>query len=101
VATNKLYLRIYQVVKRIPYGKVVTYGMIAKKLKTSPRVVGNALHHNPNPFQIPCHRLVSSDGAIAQNYAFGGAKKQRERLLKEGVKFKDKLRVDIKYYRST
>ena len=84
--------RVYQLVKLIPKGKVTTYGEIAKKLKISPRTVGWTLHANKNP-EIPCHRVVSKNGKIAKNYAFGGAKAQREKLISEGVKFKDKNHI--------
>lgn len=54
--------RIYREVSRIPYGATMTYGEIASRVGTSPRVVGRALSHNPTPLLIPCHRVVSTRG---------------------------------------
>lgn len=86
---------IYNRVKEIPKGKVVSYGAIAKDLGTNPRIVGFALHANNNK-NIPCHRVVSKEGRLAVNYAFGGIDKQRKKLKNEGVMFKDDIHVDLK-----
>ena len=58
--------KVYDIVKQIPYGKVITYSQIAEKLgnKKLARVVGNILHKNPNENQIPCYKVVSSKGHI-------------------------------------
>jgi len=53
-----IYGRIYQEVRKVPYGETVTYGEIAGKVATSPRVVGQAMRRNPTPLVIPCHRIV-------------------------------------------
>jgi methylated-DNA-protein-cysteine methyltransferase-like protein len=79
---------VYKQVKRIPYGKVTTYGDIAKKLGISnPRVVGYALHVNKDPDNIPCHRVVNKTGEPAKGYAFGGLGVQEKLLKSEGVAF--------------
>ncbi|MBI5071681.1 MGMT family protein [Candidatus Falkowbacteria bacterium] len=70
--------------KKIPRGKVATYGEIARILKTSPRAVGQALHANHCPIKIPCHRVVKSDGSLG-GYS-GGVRKKLELLKKEGIK---------------
>lgn len=77
---------VYQVVSHIPSGKVTTYGRIAKAcgMKSS-REVGKILHENTDPKNIPCHRVIKSDGSIATGYAFGGKMKQIEKLRGEGV----------------
>ncbi|MDH7594203.1 MAG: methylated-DNA--[protein]-cysteine S-methyltransferase [Methanomicrobiales archaeon] len=54
--------RVYREVCRVPYGSTATYGEIASKVGTSPRVVGRALAHNPTPLIIPCHRIISAHG---------------------------------------
>lgn len=77
--------KIYYAVSQIPSGKVTTYGAIAKAINTSPRIVGNALHKNPDPSRIPCHRVVNRRGELAQNFAFGGCDGQAKRLRSEGV----------------
>jgi len=79
---------IYQVVRRIPRGKVATYGQIAR-LAGNPRwarVVGYALHGNPEPETIPCHRVVNRLGAVSSAFAFGGENMQIALLEGEGVK---------------
>jgi O-6-methylguanine DNA methyltransferase len=78
---------VYQVVMKIPRGKVSTYGKIAKTLGIGARQVGYILHRNENPKVVPCHRVVKSGGEIASGYAFGGQGKQQEILMVEGVRF--------------
>lgn len=88
--------KVYELVARIPKGKVATYGQIAKYLQIkSPRMVGKILHQNKNPQHIPCHRVVFADGKLSHAYAFGGYEKQKEKLMQEGVLFKGD-KVDIK-----
>ena len=82
-----IFLRIYEEVKKVQKGKVVTYGEIARKTGTTPRVVGFALHANPDPKNIPCHRVVFKDGSLSKGYVFGGEGKQKYTLEKEGVNF--------------
>lgn len=84
---------VYRLVKQIPKGRVTTYGTIAKRLNISPRVVGLALHLNPDGKDTPCHRVVNRNGHLATNFAFGGFEEQRKRLSKEGVKFRDATHV--------
>lgn len=88
--------RIYQVVQKIPQGKVMTYGQIARIANVAtPRVVGFALHVNPDSDLTPCHRVVFADGSLTPGYAFGGEDVQKEKLEKEGVKFLKNGKVDL------
>jgi methylated-DNA-protein-cysteine methyltransferase-like protein len=88
--------RVYQIVRKIPEGKVMTYGQIAAKIGTKDaRRVGHALHANKEGSGVPCHRVVNKDGRLAPSYAFGGYHEQRNRLIAEGVKFIDELHVDL------
>lgn len=91
--------RIYEVVKKIPKGKVATYGKVAELSgdKKMARAVGNALHKNPDPDNIPCHRVVNAKGELASAFVFGGEGVQAKRLLDEGVKVIDG-RVDLSIY---
>ena len=91
--------RIYDVVKQIPYGKVATYGQVAALAgnKKWSRVVGYALHANPDPENIPCYRVVNRFGDVSKAFAFGGENKQIELLEAEGIKVIDG-RVAIKKY---
>ncbi len=92
--------KIYEVVKRIPKGSVATYGQVAT-LCGNPRwarVVGYALHVNPQPGVIPCHRVVNREGSVAPGFAFGGEGVQRQMLENEGVRFLSDGRVDLSRY---
>ena len=92
--------KIYEVVKSIPEGKVATYGLVAA-LAGNPRwsrVVGYALHVNPEPGGIPCHRVVNREGRLAPSFAFGGEDAQRQLLSAEGITFEPDGRVDLKKY---
>ena len=92
--------RIYEVVKSIPKGKVAIYGQVAT-LSGNPRlarVVGYALHNNPDPEKIPCYRVVNREGKVAESFVFGGGKAQRELLEKEGIVFEENGTIDLKKY---
>lgn len=92
--------RIYEVVCTIPEGRVATYGQVAL-LAGNPRwarVVGYALHNNPAPGKIPCHRVVNREGRVADAFAFGGGNAQRELLEKEGVTFRADGSIDLSVY---
>ncbi len=92
--------KIYEVVKSIPKGKVATYGQVAL-LAGNPRwarVVGYALHQNPAPGVIPCHRVVNHEGKVATSFAFGGGETQREMLEKEGIVFERDGHIDLFKY---
>lgn len=93
---SSTYRRIYLAVQSVPKGSVSTYGDIAHIAKTSARVVGRALHHNPDPKTIPCHRIVFANGQLANAFAFGGASAQRKRLISEGVLFNEHNTVSLK-----
>lgn len=92
--------QVYAYLKTIPKGKVTTYGRIALSLgnKNYARAVGNILHNNPDPSQIPCHRVVNSKGKVAENYAFGGGQAQRRCLEREGIVFERDGSVDLRKY---
>lgn len=87
--------RIYEVVKKIPQGKVMTYGEVARLANVAtPRVVGFALHVNKDPKNIPCHRVVFADGSLAKGYVFGGEGEQKKKLIEEGIVFSKNGKVD-------
>lgn len=91
---------IYEQVKKIPRGKVATYGQIAM-LAGNPRwarAVGYALHANPDPDSIPCYRVLNRFGGLAPAFAFGGAEKQAELLRADGVEVRDDGTVDLEKY---
>ena len=91
---------VYQTVKQIPYGKVMSYGAIAALLgnKRKARQVGWALHVNPSPNEIPCYRVVDRFGNVSSAFAFGGGNMQRQLLENEGVRFDENGRVKKEYF---
>ena len=91
--------RIYDAVKKIPKGKVATYGQVAT-LAGNPkmsRAVGNALHKNPDPAGIPCYRVVNAKGELSGEFAFGGPGAQQKMLEADGIEVVDG-KVDLKKY---
>lgn len=92
--------KIYEAVRKIPRGKVATYGQIAAMAgdpKMS-RAVGNALHKNPDPEGIPCYRIVNAQGKLAEAFVFGGVNVQKKLLEADGIEVVDG-RVDLAKYR--
>lgn len=91
--------RIYEAVKKIPRGKVTTYGQVAEMAgnKKMARAVGNALHKNPDSEKIPCYRVVNAKGELAGEFAFGGEGAQAKLLQADGIAVVDG-RVDLKIY---
>lgn len=91
--------RIYEAVKRIPKGKVATYAQIAEMAgdRKMARAVGNALHKNPDPENIPCFRVVNSKGECSGSFAFGGLDEQAKRLREDGIEVVNN-KVDLEKY---
>lgn len=91
--------RIYEAVKKIPKGKVATYGQIAELAgdKKMSRAVGNALHKNPDPENIPCYRIVNAKGELSGAFAFGGMGRQQKLLEEDGIKVLNG-KVDLNKY---
>ncbi len=91
---------VYEAVKQIPRGKVASYGQIAMVCGSprASRAVGRALHINPEPGVIPCHRVVNSAGRLAPAFAFGGTDAQAILLISEGIPVSSGY-VDMKKYR--
>lgn len=91
--------KVYEIVARIPKGKVATYGIIARLSRVgNPRIVGSLLHMNPDPKRIPCHRVVNAQGKLAKHFVFGGRKVQTRRLQQEGISVDDESSVDLDKY---
>ena len=79
--------KVYDIVRKIPKGYVITYGQIAELIDNpkASRAVGNALHSNPDPIKVPCYKVVNSKGQLANKYRYGGIKKQKEFLEKDEI----------------
>ena len=100
-ATPDSRLRIYKTVKRIPRGRVATYGQIAtlSGLDGHARQVGYALHSLPDRSDIPWHRVINAKGEISPRSAGDSHELQRMLLEEEGVEFSLDGRVDLKTFR--
>lgn len=97
--TKNSYHKIYEIVKQIPKGCVATYGQVAA-LAGNPRwarVVGYALHVNPDPEGIPCYRVVNREGRLSDAFAFGGVNQQKELLEQDGIEVVEN-HVDLSVY---
>jgi methylated-DNA-protein-cysteine methyltransferase-like protein len=86
--------KVYAVVRRIPRGKVASYGMVALLAGRmgAARAVGRAMRGVPRELKLPCHRVIKSDGSLTEA-VFGG--RQRGLLKREGVAFRKDGRVDM------
>mgnify|MGYP001489111439 CR=1 FL=1 len=98
---TEFYDKVYKVCKKVPKGKVTTYGAIARKLGSKAyRAVGRAMNQNPNGLlrckgknMVPCHRVVGSSGSLV---GFAHGLKAKARLLrKEGIKIKNNKIIDF------
>ena len=93
--------RVYEILKKVPKGRVSTYSNVARALNTKAyRAVGNALNKNPRPGtrknQVPCHRVVKSSGEVG---GFATGKENKIKLLKkEGIKI-EKEKIDLEKYK--
>lgn len=90
---------VYDLLQKIPKGKVTTYGDLARALgnHSASRIIGRILGQNPNPILVPCHRVVMSDGKLG-GYRYG-INKKKELLEKEGLSFTDEVISDFKNIR--
>lgn len=87
---------VYQELKKVPHGRVTTYGALARAVgrPRMSRFVGYALHGNPDPDNIPCHRVVNREGCLSGAFAFGGIEAQKMLLMAEGIPVNDDNRVE-------
>ena len=90
---------VYEYLRQIPRGKVVTYGQIAEYLgnKNLARTVGNILHTNPDGDWYPCYKVVNAEGRLSEQYAFGGAESQKRKLKADGIEVEGK-KVKLSLY---
>lgn len=85
--------KVYEIVRKIPEGETMTYGQIAKILKSSPRAVGQALKMNPYAPIVPCHRVIHTDGRIGGYSGIRDSEKKISMLKKEGIKIKEGVKI--------
>jgi methylated-DNA-protein-cysteine methyltransferase-like protein len=95
------YSRIYKIVRRIPRGRVATYGQIAElaEMEGRSRQVGYALHRLPASIDIPWHRVVNARGEVSPRSGGDSHELQRLLLESEGIRFDARGRIDLKKYR--
>ena len=92
--------RVYEIVARIPFGRVTTYGRIAEAIGSvrGARMVGWALTAVPPELDLPCHRVVNRVGFLSGGWHFGHPDVMRELLAREGVGFVDEYQVDLRRF---
>ena len=97
MAESSAYQRIYAVVRRIPRGKVATYGQVARlaRLPGRARQVGYAMHALPAGTRVPWQRVVNAQGKVSRRRVPGAELTQRMLLLREGVRFGDNSRISL------
>lgn len=97
---DNFFERVYQIVKQIPYGKITTYGAIAKVLGSpqSARMVGWALNASHGNSDIPAHRVVNRSGLLTGKHHFQGKNLMQQLLENEGVVIVDNKIVDMQRY---
>lgn len=91
MTNTDFFSRVYDVVKQIPYGKITTYGAIAKKIGApkSARMVGYALNASSMQDDVPAHRVVNRKGLLTGKHHFQGTNLMQQLLESEGIKVKD------------
>ena len=101
MSEGSFFSSVYEYLRTVPAGKVVTYGQVAAAIGAPrcARQVGWALHCNPQPGVIPCHRVVFSNGSVCTGFAFGGKEVQKAMLEEEGVEVSPDYKIDLKKYR--
>ena len=92
--------RVYNVVKRIPYGKVTTYGSIAKHLGSSrsARTVGWAMNNSHQFNNVPAHRVVNRNGILTGKHHFSGSNLMKQLLENEGINIENDKIIDFERY---
>jgi methylated-DNA-protein-cysteine methyltransferase-like protein len=97
---NRFFEQVYQVVRRIPPGKVATYGQVARILgkPRGARTVGWALHSMPEDSNVPWQRVINARGIITLDAHGPGGAIQRALLEVEGIVFDERGRIDLEVY---
>jgi len=98
---SRTYQKIYRAVRRIPHGRVSTYGDVAERagLEGQARQVGYALHALPSGSGVPWHRVVNARGEISLRRGSDSHELQRLLLEAEGIRFDEQGRIDLTHYR--
>ena len=96
--SSNFFERVYEVAKQIPYGRVTTYGAIAKAIGAakSARMVGYAMNGASEREDVPAHRVVNRKGVLTGKHHFAGTHLMQQLLESEGIKVKDDQIQDFK-----
>src|SRR6478736_7707785 len=99
-SNDNFFERVYDIVRQIPYGKVTSYGAIAKALGAvrSARMVGWALNASHIKEDVPAHRVVNRKGLLTGKHHFEGTNLMQQLLESEGIKVIDNQIVDFERY---
>lgn len=97
---DNFFERVYAIARQIPYGRVTSYGAIAKCLGTarSARMVGWAMNASHNHDDVPAHRVVNRKGLLTGKHHFDGTNLMQQLLESEGVKIVDNQIVNLEKY---
>ena len=97
---SDFYTKVYEVVRRIPYGRVTSYGAIANYLgmARSARMVGYAMNTSHSMEDIPAHRVVNRNGVLTGKMHFSGVNLMQQLLESEGIEIKDNKIVNFEDY---
>jgi len=95
---NRLYDRIYALVRQVPQGRVTTYGALAQQVDCTARTVGFAMASLPPGHDVPWQRVVNSQGRVSPRAEGDGSQVQKLLLEKEGVRFDERQRVNLEKY---
>jgi methylated-DNA-protein-cysteine methyltransferase-like protein len=95
--SSSLHQRIYEIIRRVPSGRVATYGQVASLagLPGHARLVGYALHNLPDNSDVPWHRVVNAGGGISLDREYGAGTLQRSLLEAEGIRFNSHDKIDL------
>ncbi|QQG38989.1 MAG: MGMT family protein [Candidatus Woesearchaeota archaeon] len=90
--------KVYLQLKKVPIGKVVTYKILAHSINSKAyRAIGSFMRTNKDPVNLPCFKVVCSDGEVGEYSGRGGIKRKIELLRKDGIEVKNN-KVDLKKY---
>ncbi|MFH1237193.1 MAG: MGMT family protein [Candidatus Aenigmatarchaeota archaeon] len=76
---------VYSLLRKVPRGRITTYGALAKATGTHPRAVAMFMKHNPDPIKTPCYKVIRSDGSLGGYSGRGGVKTKTALLKKDGI----------------
>jgi len=86
---------VYSMLRKVPRGKITTYGALAKATGTHARAIAMFMKYNPDPIRTPCYKVVRSDGSLGGYSGRGGVKTKAQLLMKDGITLRNG-KIDLK-----